>query len=110
MYLENVSPRINKILSELKEKIDFPYSKTHLSKLLKRMGFHKEQGGEKGLYQQLEIIVWRERYLRRTREIHGNNPESHYISVSHTRSHVLSVRSKPVSYTMRLVSRDCSGF
>ena len=31
-----------------------------------------------------------------------------YSRVSHIKNHILSLRSNPVSYRMRLVSRECS--
>ena len=33
-----------------------------------------------------------------------------YSRVLHVRNHILSVRSKPVSYRMGLVSRECPSF
>ena len=38
-YLRNESPTLDKILKELKEKMDFPYGRSRLHKLLKKMGF-----------------------------------------------------------------------
>ena len=45
LYRENISPSLKKILLQLKEKMNFPQGKTHLWRLLKKMGFG---GGDKG--------------------------------------------------------------
>ena len=36
---ENISPSLKKILLQLKENMSFPHGKTHLWRLLKKMGF-----------------------------------------------------------------------
>ena len=41
--LYNISPSLKKILLQLKEKMNFPYGKTHLWRLLKKMGFGYEK-------------------------------------------------------------------
>ena len=66
LYRENISPSLKKVLLQLKEKMNFPYGKTHLRRLLKKMGFG---------YERPEIIAWRERYLRRIRKIREADPE-----------------------------------
>ena len=64
-YLRNESPTLDKILKELKEKMDFPYGRSRLHKLLKKMGFSfKFRGKERLIYERSDIIAWRERYLR----------------------------------------------
>ena len=45
LYRENISPSLKKILLQLKEKMNFPYGKTHLWRLLKKMGFGYEKRG-----------------------------------------------------------------
>ena len=64
-YLRNESSTLDKILKELKEKMDFPYGRSRLHKLLKKMGFcFKFRGKERLIYERSDIIAWRERYLR----------------------------------------------
>ena len=64
-YLRNESPTLDKILKELEEKMDFPYGRSRLHKLLKKMGFSfKFRGKERLIYERSDIIAWRERYLR----------------------------------------------
>ena len=48
-----------------REKMDFPYGRSRLHKLLKKMGFSfKFRGKERLIYERSDIIAWRERYLR----------------------------------------------
>ena len=48
LYRENISPSLKKTLLQLKEKMNFPYGKTHLWRLLKKMGFAMKNGGHRG--------------------------------------------------------------
>ena len=48
-YLRNESPTLDKILKELKEKMDFPYGRSCLHKLLKKMGFSFKFRGKERL-------------------------------------------------------------
>ena len=65
LYRENISPSLKKILLQLKEKMNFPYGKTHLWRLLKKMGFgYEKRGRQRIISERPEIIAWRERYLR----------------------------------------------
>ena len=72
MYRENISPSLKKILLQLKEKMNFPYSKTHLWRLLKRMGFGYEK---RIISERPKIIAWRERHVRRICKIREADPE-----------------------------------
>ena len=74
-YLRSESPTLDKILKELKKK-DFPYGRSRLHKLLKKMGFgFKFRGKERLIYERLDIIAWRERYLRAIKKFPENNPD-----------------------------------
>ena len=76
LYRENISPSLKKILLQLKEKMNLPYGKTHLWRLLKKMGFGYEKRGRQRIISEMpEIIAWRERYLRRIRKIREADPE-----------------------------------
>ena len=56
--------------------MNFPYGKTHLWRLLKKMGFgYKKRGRQRIISERPEIIAWRERYLRRIRKIREADPE-----------------------------------
>ena len=61
MYRENISPSLKKILLQLKEKMKFPYGKTHLWRWLKKMGFgYEKRGRQRIISERPEIIAWRE--------------------------------------------------
>ena len=76
LYRENISPSLKKILLQLKEKENFCHSKTHLWRLLKKMGFgYEKRGRQRIISEKPEIIAWRERYLRRIRKIREADPE-----------------------------------
>ena len=67
---------LKKILLQLKEKMNFPYGKTHLWRLLKKMGFgYEKRGRQRIISERPEIIAWRERYLRQIRKIREAGPE-----------------------------------
>ena len=76
LYRENISPSLKKILLQLKEKMNFPNGKTHLWRLLKKMGFgYEKRRRERIISERPEIIAWRERSLRRIRKISEADPE-----------------------------------
>ena len=76
LYRENISPSLKKILLQLKEKMNFPCGKTHLWRLLKKMGLgYEKRGRQRIISERPEIIAWRERYLRRIRKIREADPE-----------------------------------
>ena len=85
LYRENISPSLKKILLQLKEKMNFPYGKTHLWRLLKKMGFgYEKRGGQRIISERPEIIAWRERYLRRIRKIREADPERAIVYTDET--------------------------
>ena len=84
-YLRNESPTLDKILKELKEKMDFPYGRSRLHKLLKKMGFSfKFRGKERLIYERSDIIAWRERYLRAIKKFRENNPDKDIVYTDET--------------------------
>ena len=85
LYRENISPSLKKILLQLKEKMNFPYGKTHLWRLLKKMGFgYEKRGRQRIISERSEIIAWRERYLRRIRKIREADPERAIVYTDET--------------------------
>ena len=85
LYRENISPSLKKILLQLKEKMNFPYGKTDLWRLLKKMGFgYEKRGRQRIIAETPEIIAWRERYLRRTRKIRKSYPERAIVYTDET--------------------------
>ena len=85
LYRENISPSLKKILLQLKENMNFPYGKTHLWRLLKKMGFGYEKRGRQRIISETpEIMAWRERYLRRIRKIRDADPERAIVYTDET--------------------------
>ena len=85
LYRENISPSLKKILLQLKEKMNFSYGKTHLWRLLKKMGFgYEKRGRQRIISERPEIIAWRERYLRRIRKIREADPERAIVYMDKT--------------------------
>ena len=85
LYRENISPSLKKILLQLKENMNFPYGKTHLWRLLKKMGFGYEKRGRQSIIsERTEIITWRERYLRRLRKMREADPERAIVYTDET--------------------------
>ena len=84
LYRDNISLSLKKIVLQLKEKMNFPYGKTHLWRLLKKMGFgYEKQGRQRIISERPEIIAWRERYLRR--KIREADPERAIVYTDETR-------------------------
>ena len=66
--------------------MNFPYGKTHLWRLLKKMGFgYEKRGRQRIISERPEIIPWRERYLRRIRKIREVDPERAIVYTDETR-------------------------
>ena len=85
LYRENISPSLKKILLQLKKKVNFCYGKTHLWRLLKKMGFgYEKRGRQRIISEKPEIIPWRERYLRRIRKIREADPERVIVYTAET--------------------------
>ena len=65
-YNRNESPTLAKLLKKLKEDFNFPYRRTWLGKLIKKLGFRfKKKARESILYERADLIEWRENFLRR---------------------------------------------
>ena len=76
LYRENIPPSLKKILLQRKEKMNFPYGKTHLWRLLKKMGFgYEKRGRQRIISERPEIIACKEKYLRRIRKIRESDRE-----------------------------------
>ena len=89
LYWENTSPSLKKILLQHKEKMNFPYGKTRLWRLLKKIGFgYEKRGRQRIISERPEIIAWRERYLRpdlrRIRKIREADPERAIVYTDET--------------------------
>ena len=79
-YSRNESPTLTKRLENLKEEINFPYGRTHLFRLLKTLGFkYKKRGRERIQNERSDLIMWRESFLRRIREVREKEPQREIV-------------------------------
>lgn len=81
-YLElKVVPTTDKLLTKLREKIDFPYGRDSLRLLLKANGFHwrKSQNKRKILMEKPNILHWRYKYIRDIRKFRAENKNIIYL-------------------------------
>ena len=84
-YSRNESPTLTKLLKKLKEEINFPYGRTHLFRLLKTLGFkYKKRGRESILNKRSDLIMWRESFLRRIREVREKEPQREIVYTDET--------------------------
>ena len=74
-YVRNEAPTLKKILLDLKDKMNFPYSRVTLWRLLRKMGFSfRHRGRERIVFERADIIAWRQRYVRQICEIRNHEP------------------------------------
>ena len=72
-------------MKKLKEEINFPYGRTHLFRLLKTLGFkYKKRGRESILNERSDLIMWRESFLRRIREVREKEPQREIVYTDET--------------------------
>ena len=65
--------------------MDFPYGRSCLHKLLKKMGFSfKFRGKERLIYERSDIIAWRECYQRAIKKYRENNPDKDIVYTDET--------------------------
>ena len=84
-YSRNESPTLTKLLKKLKEEINFPYGRTHLFRLLKTLGFkYKKRGRESIPNERSDLIMWRESFLRRIREVREKEPQRETVYTDET--------------------------
>ena len=74
------SPTLAEIHKKLKEEINFPYQISRLRLVLKILRFQfKRKARESIIHERPDLIMWRERYLRRIKEIRENEPKSEIV-------------------------------
>ena len=65
--------------------MNFPYGRTHLFRMLKTLGFkYKKRGRESILNERLDLIMWRESFLRRIREVREKEPQREIVYTHET--------------------------
>ena len=76
-YAKGESPTLAKMHKKLKEGINFPHQISRLRLVLKILGFQfKRKARESVIHERPDLIMWRERYLRRIKEIRENEPRT----------------------------------
>ena len=84
-FSRNESPALEKLLKQLKEDIDFPYGKTNLYNLLKKLGFRYQRRGREGIVnERSDLITWRGSYLKRMKEVGENEPQREIVYTDET--------------------------
>ena len=64
----------------IKEDIDFPYGKTNLYSLLKRLGCWYQRRGRKGIVnERSELITWSGSYLNHIKKVRENEPQREIV-------------------------------
>ena len=75
-YKANESPTLKKIHAAVKSQLNFPYGRENLLQILIKIGFrYRKRGRERIFYERGDIVSWREKYLRRIKQIREQEPE-----------------------------------
>ena len=75
-YKANESPTLKKIHAAVKSQLNFPYGRENLRQILIKIGFrYRKRGRERIFYERGDIVSWREKYLRRIKQIREQEPE-----------------------------------
>ena len=75
-YKANESPSLKKIHAAVKSQLNFPYGRENLRQILINIGFrYRKRGRERIFYERGDIVSWREKYLRRIKQIREQEPE-----------------------------------
>ena len=84
-FSRNESPSLKKLLKQLKEDINFPYGKTNLYNLLKKVGFRYQRRGREGIVnERSDLITWRWSYLKPIKEVRENEPQREIVYTDET--------------------------
>ena len=79
-YKANESPTLKKIHAAVKSQLNFPYGRENLRQILIKIGFrYRKRGRERIFYERGDIVSWREKYLRRVKQIREQEPERHSL-------------------------------
>ena len=84
-YKANESPTLKKIDAAVKSQLNFPYGRENLRQILIKIGFrYRKRGGERIFYEHGDIVSWREKYLRRIKQIREQEPERDIVYLDET--------------------------
>ena len=85
-YKANESPTLKKIHAAVKSQLNFPYGLENLRQILIKIGFrYRKRGRERIFYERGDIVSWREKYLRRIKQIREQEPERDIVYLDETR-------------------------
>ena len=68
-YKANESPTLKKIHAAMKSQLNFPYGRENLRQILIK------RGRKRIFYERGDIVSWKEKYLRRIKQIREQEPE-----------------------------------
>ena len=84
-YKANESPTLKKIHAAVKSQLNFPYGRENLRQILIKIGFrYRKRGRERIFYERGDIVSWREKYLRRIKQIREQEPERDIVYLDET--------------------------
>ena len=84
-YKANESPTLKKIHAAVKSQLNFPYGHENLRQILIKIGFrYRKRGRERIFYERGDIVSWREKYLRRIKQIREQEPERDIVYLDET--------------------------
>ena len=84
-YKANESPTFKKIHAAVKSQLNFPYGRENLRQILIKIGFrYRKRGRERVFYERGDIVSWREKYLRRIKQIRKQEPERDIVYLDET--------------------------
>ena len=84
-YKANESPTLKKIHAAVKSQLNFPYGRENLRQSLTKIGFrYQKRGRERIFYERGDIVSWREKYLRRIKQIREQEPERDIVYLDET--------------------------
>ena len=84
-FSRNESPTLDKHLKQSKEDINFPYGKTNLHNLLKKLGFRYQRRGREGIVnERSDLITWRGSYLKHIKEFREKEPQREIVYTDET--------------------------
>ena len=84
-YKTNESPTLKKIHTAVKSQLNFLYGRENLRQILIKIGFwYRKRGRERIFYERGDIVSWREKYLRRIKQIREQEPERDIVYLDET--------------------------
>ena len=84
-YKANESPTLKKIHPAVKSQLNFPYGRENLRQILIKIGFrYRKRDRERIFYERGDSVSWREKYLRRIKQIREQETERDIVYLDET--------------------------